>query len=269
MTLTPLDRRYGTAVRGVWSNVLGRANSSWTKLGSYRDADVRRFRRTTLPTILAGQRTIATLTASYLEQLYAEIADDKKRVALDLDSVTGRALRGVDPEDVYERPFVELRTALSKGATLEDAVSQGAHRLETITKTDLQLARTHTVRDVSADMPGFSYTVRELQGEYNCALCLIASTQRYHKRELAPIHPGCDCLVKTVPADYDPGQVIDDEKLQAIHDAVEDALGRADRGGRAVDYRKIIISHDHGEIGPVLGYRGQRFTGPDEIHLPT
>jgi hypothetical protein len=269
MTLTPLDRRYGASVRSVWASVLGRVGQSWTGLGSWRDADALRFRRTTLPIILAGERQIATLTASYLEQLYRDLGERGPRVKLDLDAVTGQALRGVDPVDVYQRPFVEVYTALSEGEPLDVATERGAHRLETIAKTDLQLARTHTVREVADQQPAVEYTVRELQGEYDCALCMIASTQRYHKRDLAPIHPGCDCLVKTVKADFDPGQVIDEDRLERIHDLVEEALGKADRGGRAVDYRKIIIAREHGEIGPVLGYRGQRFTGPDDINLPT
>ncbi|MEU7243428.1 hypothetical protein [Streptomyces sparsogenes] len=230
---------------------------------------MRRFQRTSLPIILAGQRQVASLTATYLEQLYKDIAGKPSRVSLDLDTVTGRALRGVDPTEVYERPFKEVWTALSDGEPLDVATERGTNRLEIITKTDLQLARTHTVREVTADQPGVEYTVRELQGEYDCALCMIAATQRYHKKDLAPIHPGCDCLVKTVKADYDPGQVIDEARLEAIHDAVEDALGDFDRGGRALDYRKIIIANDHGEIGPVLGFKGQRFTGPDDINLPT
>jgi hypothetical protein len=230
---------------------------------------VKTFQKRTLPIILAGERRVATLTASYLEQLYKEVDDHARRVRLDLDAVTGTSLRDVDPSDVYERPFKEVWLALSNGEPLDAAVDRGAHRLETLVKTDLQLARTHTVRDVSGDLPKFEYTVRELQGEYDCALCMIASTQRYRKRDLAPIHPGCDCLVKLVTADEDPGQVIDEDRLEKIHDAVEAAIGTFDRGGRAVDYRKIIISREHGEIGPVLGYRGQRFTGPDDITLPT
>jgi hypothetical protein len=27
----------------------------------------------------------------------------------------------------------------------------------------------------------------------------------------------------------------------------------------------LIIGHDHGEIGPVLGWAGQHFTGPSAI----
>lgn len=269
MSLTRLDRQYGTAVRGVWTSTLGRVSRSWTDLGSWRGEDVSRFQRRTLPIILAGQRQVATLTASYLERLYREITDEESRANLDLDRVTGRALRDVDPEDVYRRPFTEMWTALSEGKAFDAALGQGSHRLETILKTDLQLARTHTVREVTADQDGIEYTVRTLEGEYDCALCMIASTQRYHKRDLQPIHPGCDCGVKIVRADYDPGQIIDEERLERIHELVEAALGTFDRGGRAVDYRKIIIARDHGEIGPVLGYRGQRFTGPEDIHLPT
>jgi hypothetical protein len=269
MALTPLDRRYGTAVRGIWTNVLGRVGRSWSGLGSWREADVRRFQRQALPVILAGERQIATLTASYLEQLYRDIDGRAPRISLDLDTVTGTALRGVDPVDVYERPFKQVWTALSEDNSFDDALAQGDHRLETLIKTDLQLARTHTVRAAGSSLPKFQYTIRELQGEYDCALCIVASTQRYTKRDLAPIHPGCDCLVKLVTADEDPGQVIDEAKLEQIHDAVAAALGDFDRGGRALDYRKILVTNDHGEIGPVLGFAGQRFTGPDDIRIPT
>lgn len=269
MALTRLDRQYGSAVRGVWTSVLGRVGRSFSGLGSWRDADAAKFKRTALPVILAGERQIATLTASYLEQLYKDVEPRAPRVSLDLDAVTGKSLRGVDPVDVYDRPFTEIYTALSNGTSFDDALSQGEHRLETILKTDLQLARTHTVREVSADMPRFKYTVRELQGEYDCALCIVASTQRYLKKDLAPIHPGCDCLVKTVEADYDPGQVIDEQRLEQIHNAVEAALGTFDRGGRALDYRKILVANEHGEIGPVLGFAGQRFTSRDDIRIPT
>ncbi|MGP3750901.1 hypothetical protein [Streptomyces sp. IBSNAI001] len=268
MSLTRLDRQYGTAVRNIWTTTLGRTARAWTELGSWRSGDVARFERTTLPILLAGQRQVASLTASYLEQTYREI-DGSSRVDLDFDKVTGRALRDVDPEAVYRRPFKEVWSALDNDVAFDAALDRGAHRLETIAKTDLQLARTHTVQEVGSQMPGFTYTVRELQGEYNCALCMIASTQRYWKRDLAPIHPGCDCLFKLVTADEDPGQVIDKEKLERIHDLVEEALGKSDRGGRAVDYRKIIVANEHGEIGPVLGFAGQRFTGPDDINLPT
>ncbi|MFI6444722.1 hypothetical protein [Kitasatospora sp. NPDC050543] len=255
----------------TWASVLGRLAGQWTGLRSWRDGDVARFQRTALPLVLAGQRNIASLTASYLEQLYRDVADAvSPRVALDLDEVTGAAARnGADPADVYKRPFRIVWKTLADGGPFDVAQQRGADRLEIIAKTDLQLARTHATRAVLEQQPAVTYYVRELRGEFDCALCLIASTQRYRKEKLMPIHPGCDCGVKTVKADFDPGQVVDEAKLEAIHSAVQAALGQSDRGARAVDYRKIIIANDHGEIGPVLGFKGQRFTGPADVRLPT
>ncbi|MFI7096439.1 hypothetical protein [Streptomyces lydicus] len=268
MTLTRRDLQYDAAVRNVWTSVLGRVGTTWKRLGSWRGGDVAKFQKTALPILAGGQRQVASLTATYLEQLYAEIAGRPLRVDVDMSRVTGRAIRGVDPSTVYERPFKEVWTALSKDEPLDVALDRGANRLDTLLKTDLQLARTHTARDVADQLPGVEYTVREPIGEYNCALCLVASTQRYRKRELLPIHPGCDCLVKIVRSDYDPGQVIDEARLQAIHDAVAAELGDYDRSGRAIDYRKVVVQNTHGEIGPILGFAGERFTGPDDIRVP-
>ncbi|MGW1828816.1 hypothetical protein ACWCO0_09760 [Streptomyces tubercidicus] len=251
-------------MRNVWTSVLGNVGTVWKRLGSWRGNDVNTFQRQALPVLLGGQRQVASLTATYLEQLYADMAR-RQSVDVDMTHVTGQALRGVDPATVYQRPFKEVWTALSQDEPLDVALDRGAHRLDTILKTDLQLTRTHTARDVADQLPGVEYTVRVPIGEYNCALCLIASTQRYHKSELMPIHPSCDCLVKLVTADYDPGQVIDQERLDAVHSAVETALGTHDRSGRAVDYRQIIVSNEHGEIGPVLGFKSHNFSGPGEV----
>lgn len=265
MSLTPLDLRYDSQVRATWTGVISRMSAAWRGLKSYRDADVATFQRTALPALLAGERQVASLTATYLERLYQDITGEPSRVPLNFDEVTGTALRGVDPADVYRRPFVQTWTAISNGTPFDEAVQQGTHRLETLAKTDLQLARTHTACAVTAQQPGVEYTIREPIGEYNCALCLVAATQRYRKKDLLPIHPGCDCLVKTVRSSYDPGQVIDEERLNAIHAAVEAALGTSDRSARAVDYRQILVQHTHGEIGPVLSFAGQHFTGPSDI----
>lgn len=266
MAVSPLDRRYDASVRTVWATTLGRVGRSWSGMGSWRSGDIKGFQKAALPILQAGQRQVVSLTTTYLERLYREIADESVRVPIDFDKVTGKALRGVDPVDVYERPFKDVWTAIANGEPLDVAVDRGRNRLNTLVKTDLQLARTHTAREVADEMPAVTYTIREPIGEYNCALCLVASTQRYEKKKLMPIHPGCDCLVKIITAATDPGQVIDEERLQAIHAAVEAALGTSDRGGRAVDYRQIVVQHTHGEIGPVLSFKGQKFTGPSDLH---
>lgn len=85
-----------------------------------------------------------------------------------------------------------------------------------------------------------------------CELCLTAATQRYHRDDLMPIHPGCSCDVEPLYGSEDPGQVID--------------LVTSDTGEpAAVDNPSDVVVQDHGELGPVLAVRGQAFRGPDDL----
>ena len=96
----------------------------------------------------------------------------------------------------------------------------------------------------------------------NCALCYLASTQTYSTADLLPIHPGCDCGTAPVAAGM---RAQMDRNLSQTHEAVENRLGVSDSGGRLPDYRKVLIVHEHGELGPVLAVRDQHFTGPGAI----
>jgi hypothetical protein len=82
----------------------------------------------------------------------------------------------------------------------------------------------------------------------------VASTQRYHKGDLLPIHPGCDCGEMPLYGTDDPGQIINQQRLDATHEAVEARFGEFDRSAREIDYRNIMVA-DHGEMGPVLTWK--------------
>lgn len=97
----------------------------------------------------------------------------------------------------------------------------------------------------------------------HCALCLLTSTVRYTRANLMPIHPGCGCRVLPIYGSEDPGVVLNDRFAEGVHGIVRRDLGESyvDPGGRFGDahYRDIIITNTHGELGPVLGVRGQHF----------
>jgi hypothetical protein len=178
--------------------------------------------------------------------------------------------RGVDTDQVYERPFVEIYTALSKGKPLTKAVELGEVRLREIAELDLQ--QTYAVASQSAmeQLPGDQqpqFWRRQLVGAKNCALCLLASTQRYHVKTLNPIHGNCDCRVEPVWGHQDPGQVIEPDLLERVHDAVQELTGVTDRGGREPDYRKIVIemTQEHGELGPMLARPLDHFTTEGDL----
>ena len=234
----------------------------WFGLPDYRDANVDDWMGVALPIIKAGQETSAVATATYIDIQLGVMGMQTDNNLPDIASVTGGAIRnGVPPEVVYSRPFQEVWTALSKGHSLEESIQYGAERLRQLVETDIQLSHTHTSRSVLSkrnDIVGFR---RVPTGAYTCALCLIASTQRYHKLDLMPIHPGCDCRVAPIIGEGPTGQIVDKELLEDIHKRVEDMFGFSDRSGKSLqDYRKLIVVHEHGEFGPTLAKAGNRFT---------
>ncbi|HEV7949474.1 MAG TPA: hypothetical protein VGP24_06890, partial [Glaciihabitans sp.] len=211
--------------------------------------------------------SVATLTDAYLATLLSQMTGEVTRpTGLSMADVTGEAIRGVIPSDVYRRAGVEVWTALSNGATLREAADRGLKRALNMAMTDLQLTKTHTARRV---LSGDSRVVghrRVLTGSENCGLCYVASTQRYHKSRLQPIHPGCDCGVAPILGGSDPGQVIDEQQLSDTHAAIEERFGvSSDDARSAVDYRKVLLVRDHGELGPLLTVKGQHFDGPSSI----
>lgn len=243
---------------------------------SWRDRDADRFVRAVVPRVTAAQLTVSSLTSGFLDRMASEMTGTHAPpVGLPSSEITGSALRaGVDPDVVYRRPYTQVWTDLAAGTPLDEALQAAERRATSIVLTDLQLAKTHTAHKVmQADERVVGYR-RVPQGTYTCALCLILSTRRYRKGNLAEVHPGCDCDVEIIVGEFDPGPVLDDDFLNAVHDAIERDLGekyvsRSGKKGstraRELDYRDIVIVHQHGELGPIVGVRGHHFTGPDEI----
>jgi len=257
-----ITRAYQGAVERLRTDTVSAVESLWYNLPNYRDADIARFKSVAIPLVQGSQSQVASLTAAYQMQVNRQRGDTVPMALIGADEI--RSPRGVDPDVLYQRPANSLYTALSRGSTMTAAVVAGFDRLQSIVSTDLQLVKTKQSQH-SLEGGGFTYFRRVLTGNENCALCSIASTQRYRVSRLMPIHPGCDCSVDRVEANWDPGQVIDPELLERTHGHVAEIEGIADRGGRNPDYRQLIITSENGELGPVIRWRGDKFTGPDDL----
>lgn len=99
----------------------------------------------------------------------------------------------------------------------------------------------------------------------------------------------CDCVVAPILGDQDPGHVIntkrvapnvsptgetrsgvpvfsDDqlinmgELLEDVHKAIEAEFGMSARDARRIDYRKVLLVEQHGELGPVLTVSRHKFS---------
>lgn len=253
---------YQSAVANIRSRVEAYAARVWSSSPGFRDEDVARIIAQIVPAVRAGQVQVAQLTDAYIGRA-AILAGVSWTAGVDVASIVN--YRGVPADEVYRRPAVTVYTALSKDVPYSMAVQQGLDRLLNLVGTDLQQSRNRAASDAMT-RSGFKYFRRVLRGRKNCALCAIASTQRYYRGDLMPIHPACDCGVAPIDSPRDPGQVIDAETLETIHSKVEELTGTVDRGGRAPDYRDLLLTNTHGELGPTLGWRGQHFDGPASIH---
>jgi hypothetical protein len=245
--------------------------------GRYSGPDAEAFSSVVVPVVRGAQQAVSQATSAYLNRVTSAMAGTSPPppVSVPVSEVGGPTLRhGVDPQMVYRRPYATVWTDLAAGKPLSEAVDDGERRALDLVATDLQLAKTHTSQHViAADERAVAWR-RVPQGAYTCALCLIASTRVYHKGNLMAIHPNCDCDVEPVTSSKPFDQWAADDVLDAVHAAIRRDLGpqyvaasgaKGRTKARQLDYRDIVVVHQHGEIGPVLGVRGQHFTGPAEI----
>lgn len=265
------QRSYQAAVATVRKRLLRSASALWSGLGSYRDSDIDRMVAIIAPLVQAGQVQVANLTEAYFRQ-------EGARAGVEFAYVTSG--RGVPITEVYRRPAVATYTALSEGKSVSDAIAVGGTRLASLVSMDVQMAK---VRQADRSLQSANVTAyqRTLTGAENCALCVIASTQRYWVGDLLPIHPGCDCGVDVLRAGVDPAtQVIDSDLLDSTREEIATrldhvkvgldgrdlGLGKADSRGRPIsDYTDLIVSRTHGEYGPTLAWRDQKFTSAADI----
>jgi hypothetical protein len=272
-TLSPdqLVAGYQGATESVRARVLAYASSLWMGSPGFRDADVERLIARIVPVVQAGQVQVAQITDSYVARM-AILAGVTSSDGVDAAAITG--YRGVAAEVVYRRPAVSVYTALAKGETFATASAFGLQRLTSIISTDVQQASNRQATK-SIGGSGFSGARRVLSGAENCAFCVIASTQRYRKTELMPLHPGCDCKVRPFTESSDPGQVLDQRLLDQTHDLIDAKLNVKDSNARNLgndkfstkgqpisDFTDLIVTNEHGELGPTLGWRVDTFTGP-------
>jgi hypothetical protein len=291
--LTARDRRalvdaHDAAVLRIKESLTQAAVTSWRELPDHRDANVERFARQVARQAQAATTQVARVTNVYV----ARVLDDGEPLPSVIDTSTLRP--GITPQEEYMRPATELWTALSNGTPYDAAVEQSAARVASLIAMDLQLAK---VQQFAASMDGRPAASggfrRVLTGRENCALCMIASTQRYRRGDLMPIHPGCDCGVEPLRPGENVGQVIDPERLQATQNWIEAATGRSDRSARDLgfgktvdynttgsdaagrtrfapntrnaDYTDLIAVQQHGEYGPTLTWRRHSFTGAADL----
>ena len=93
-----------------------------------------------------------------------------------------------------------------------------------------------------------------------CGLCATASTNRYSREDLLPLHARCRCTVSAVTGAWegpgDPGHAINLSDLSTLYRAAGGTTS-----GRALKRVKVRIE-EHGELGPQLVVASAPRNGP-------
>lgn len=265
-TYDDIARRHLQVELGVRNKLAATITGLWALTAGFDDASADEWTAAAVPAVIGAQVAVAGLTSARFDATSrAATGQPAPNLRIRTADVTGAAVRGgTDPSDVYLRAIVAARVAVSEGIDPVDALRRGRDRAVKTALTDLQLTRTHMSRRLVAGDPRIVGYRRQLNGE-SCALCEVASTQRYHRGDLMPIHPGCDCSVAEIYGQSDPGHVIDPDRLDQIQRAVADELGVDHAPTDAESLRRLIVVREHGELGPVLAVRKHQFTGPDDL----
>lgn len=263
--MTP--EQFAVRRRHLSTRLLDTLRRSFSRLSSWRSSPA--WIAQAVPMVQGAQRQLAALTAVYVADQTSTTLGRRIGPPGIPDSAAIGLRAGVDVRDVYHRPFVTVYTALSRGESLPRAVELGTVRAAQIAEMDLQATYAHASRAAMQAMPPAGRPTgwrRVLQGPENCALCVLASTQRYHLETLNPIHPGCDCGVDPLYGDQSE-QVIDPNLAVDLHDAVMNLLGVSDAGARSPDYRQLMVSAtaEHGELGTLLVRPRDNFTSADDL----
>lgn len=165
----------------------------WRDLPDYHAERAEPFARGAAAAVAAGQMLTARATGAYLARRLSI-----PPVAIDRAVVTGAAVRrGVEPVDVYQRPFGKVWHALAEGEDLEVATSRGLDYATMLAVTDVALSM-RAANAFVADAAGVDVTwVRAADGGA-CPECSASDGQAYDRAEDMGLHPFCSCTLEGI-----------------------------------------------------------------------
>lgn len=173
----------------------------WDRLGSWDDGDVVRFEQQVAPVLDAARRATVNASAGY----YSLMTDSPPVVVPDAAIAVQANLRA---------PFTAYWHGLAERRPWDEALAAGRARALSTAVDYVASTSRRTASFVNGD--GIVGWRRVLTGN-SCRWCATVSTQRYRSAESADFgHDHCDCIVAPIYGDADPGQVINQVRIDEL-----------------------------------------------------
>ena len=247
-------------ILGIQAKTVAFAAALWASYKIHNDLAMQSFLQRWVPTLEGAEAAIGQITQSYLNTAIRTLDSHSYTIEPVPSSLfTGAMIRsgdgnsaGIDPSQVYTRPFTQFYTDLSKNKPVDQALASAQARLKSMASVDLQLAHTRSARATFGQIPQGSRITgyrRVIGDDDPCELCVQAASQRYHSGSLMPIHVHCNCTVWPIVGTKDLGQHVN---VVALSDNPPTA-------DTTKFFGQTAQVHQHGEYGPVLTAGGQHF----------
>ncbi len=254
------NRATKAAVKAVVARAEAMSDDDW-----YDSGAITKFAKDAVRVVEPYQRQMAATTNAFQARVLTQLTG---KTATPVKQTDVKQLRGIPHEAVYGRVADEYRYQKSKGKTATEAKKLVKQRAEELADMDITLAVRKQESDfVKAKKPVLYYR-RVIHPELSqsgtsCGLCIVASHRIYNKAELRPIHFRCNCI--TLPVTdraMDVGDLINDDDLTDLY--------KAAGGNTAAKLKNTRFAvHEHGELGPVLTYKGDRWRSPSQVREDT
>jgi hypothetical protein len=218
---------------------------AWRELPGYDRQNVDQWLAAVLPIVEAAKRQSAALTEGYIAR-----ALDRPAAGVDVDALIASLRGGVPAAEVYERPFVNVWTALKKGEQYTQAVESGLARATSTAEMDVQLTMRSTAAAVQvADPSIFGY--RRVADAGACSFCSEVDGAYVKSANAMPLHNRCGCGIEPQTEPHR-GAVLLPDGTQIR----EYAYGPLNDN---------VAVHLHGELGPVLTGASDHFISESDI----
>lgn len=221
----------------------------WESLPGYNRAEVAEF-LAGIETVLPAAQGVMASSVDAMVSILTEEAPIGIPVFTDV--------RGIPLAEEFERPFIQIWKGLGEGKQWEDLVTQAGDRAVTMATMDTQVSMVRSM-DLAAHESKRVVGYRRVLTGKSCMFCASASTRRYHRKNLMPLHAHCDCGVAPIVGDSDPGEVLNKELLSTLKGQGEQfwrQSGFVDAKGVPIDPTDLpkgltrVVQHD--ELGPIL-----------------
>lgn len=253
--------QYAAARQQLEDQLAGAARSAWLSFdGWYNTQLVAQLAAELADNSRHAQDLVVGAAQQYVASVHAVLAD----IHVQIPPIEVPPVRnGVDLLRVYTRPAEVFRITYAETADDAQALDRAVTRAEKLATTDVQLA-SRSAQHLEMRALGVTHYRRvprpELAKHGSCGLCIVASDRVYTVKDLLPIHGGCNCETMEIVDGHDPGLSLNQEDLEKLYAAAGSTSGD--------DLKRVKVTvNEHGELGPVLGRKGDHFRGPKQVPL--